>query len=198
MMSFFLLWMTLMGFIDPSFSQSYDQPRISNNNSIGIGGYVPFGFNTQRTDSGKNNSLAFDPMLVFYKKWPLFKRHFLFGEIGYVLHIREEDSYTKNTYFLACDLAWFMKPSLFLRYGVGLFFTSISGGGESIQTRNGAGTTDYAAPSRLVVSQNMTFNLAFEFEVGPRHSLKLASYTFGLLDSKKRKVSYALSVFYHF
>ena len=73
-MSFFLLWMTLMGL--PSFAQSYDQPKITKSNSIGVGGYVPFGFNTQSTDSGKNNSLAFNPMLVFNKKWRFLKNTF--------------------------------------------------------------------------------------------------------------------------
>ncbi len=167
---------------------------------ITFGGYVPFGYSTQKENDGSRNALSFDPALAFNNVIPFstpFSQVFL-PEFGFVFHgSNDSDDYSKRTTYILLDLGYLLVPKLVLRYGLGTFITKIKGKGGSTSLRNGSATTTFYRPGKETSSWNTTLNLGAEMAVYSNWAPRFELFLFSPLSSTARKVSYLLSLTYY-
>lgn len=164
---------------------------------VGAGGYVPFGFSTQKKAEGGTDPFGFEPMVALNASVKLGGNHFFLPELGYVKHSSLHDGYTKSTIFLLYDFGYLLGTRMMIRYGIGNFITRISGKGQEIEQRNGSNTAIYYAPPSAVTSHNATLNLGGEFGLSSHFAIKAEGYLFSFLSSVKRDLSYSLSLNYY-
>lgn len=163
--------------------------------SVGGGGYVPFGSATQKDKDGEDNKTTLHPMIILNVSDQLEGSHLAYGDIGYVYH-RSTDNYSKKTMFFLFDIGYMLVDSFIIRYGIGSFWTRISGDGGPVTVRNGSGYATAYMPKDPITSYNTSINLGMEFVPNSKYSLNFETYTFGILSSEKRHISYALSFRY--
>jgi hypothetical protein len=178
---FFSLFITLN-----SYAQNY----------ISFGGYTSFPFSTQDDVGGGTALLSFDPILSYGITNDFMWGHKLITEVGFSTRLSTDDGYSKSTLYLLADLALPISSGFLLRYGFGYFRTSVGGDGAQILIANGSGTAYAYRPGTSTTSANATINLGLETVVQPRTSLRLETYFFEFLSSKKIDLSYTLSVNY--
>ena len=166
--------------------------------AMGLGGYVPFGLSTQKTDDGQRNTMSMHPFLSLKRRWTVSKKLFLNGIFGHVIHLGEKDKYSKSTTLFIINFASIIDTDLFFHYGMGVIETKISGDGAELRVRNGNTFSSARAPSRTIASRNIIFNIGMEVLLESDFTMKVDTYTFGILSSLKRKVSYSLSLIHYF
>lgn len=165
---------------------------------VGVGGYVPFGMNTQKEAEGGTNALTFHPMITVNKVFKINEQHFFVPEIGYAYHLNTGDNYDKKTIFILWDMGIRLGHGLVFHYGLGTFMTKISGDGGAVEVRNGeSGTATFYMPSETVTSYNTTVNAGLELIFDPNYAAKIESYLFSPASSDKMKISYSLSLNYY-
>lgn len=164
---------------------------------VGIGGYVPFGLSTQKDKTGSRRTLSAEPYIFFNTVMQAPLNHVFMPEFGYVFHTSEKfDDYSKSTMFLLADVGYKLTGNLLLRYGLGLFRTSIGSDGAAITLQNGSSTATYYRPSENVTSYNTTWNLGIENSFNKNYALKFQFYVFEPISSH-RDVSYSLALAYY-
>ena len=166
--------------------------------AVGVGGYVPFGVHTQKTDDGLRNTMSMHPLLSLKRRWKVSKKLFLSGILGHVIHLGEKDKYSKTTTLYVIDFASIIDHDFSFHYGVGAIVTKISGDGHERRVRNGNTFASAWAPSRTIASQNIIFNIGMEFLLERNFTMKMEAYTFGLFSSSKRKISHSFSLIHYF
>ena len=164
---------------------------------VGIGGYVPFGFSTQKESNGDTNATTFHPMVSLNGIVTSIFGQLFVPELGLVEHLGEYDEYRKRTIFVLFDLAYVVNDSFLLRYGVGTFMTRISGDGGSVELNNGNTTQTFYRTSESITSYNTTLDFGMELAYNKNYAFKLEGYLFGLFDANSRKISYSLSLNYY-
>lgn len=169
----------------------------SSNALVGIGGYVPFGLSTQKEDDGGRRTFSFEPFLFVNTVVQAPYNHIFLPEFGYVFHTSTQyDDYDKSTMFFLADLGYKLRSNLILRYGLGLFRTSIGSDGGAVTLQNGSGTSTFYKPGDSVTTYNTTWNLGIENSLNNNYSLRFQFYMFEPLSSK-RDLSYSLSLGYY-
>ncbi len=164
---------------------------------VGAGGYVPFGFSTQKDADGSRRTFSFEPYIFINGVLRAPYNHIFLPELGYVFHTSEKyDDYKKSTMFLLLDLGYMLRPNLVLRYGVGIFKTSISSDGGAVTLANGSGTSTYYRPNESKTTYNTTWNLGIEKSWTRNYATKFELYLFEPISSK-RDISYSLSLAYY-
>ncbi len=164
---------------------------------VGLGGYVPFGFTTQKRPEGGNNKTTFHPMVVLSTVRPLPYEHVAMPEFGIVFHQNNFDEVSKKTIFILWDIGWRANDRFVLRYGFGTFMTKISGKGGSITLSNGDSTMAFAAPDETQTSYNTTLNLGVDVALGRHYAFKAEAFIFGMMKSTSRAISYSLAFNYY-
>jgi hypothetical protein len=164
---------------------------------VGTGGYVPFGLSAQKSDDGGRRTFSFEPYIYVNTILPAPYNHLFLPELGYVFHTSTQyDDYSKSTLFVLADLGYKLSPRFILRYGLGLFRTSISSDGGAVTLQNGSGTSTFYKPSDSQKSYNTTWNLGIEGSINRNYSARFQFYMFEPLSSK-RDLSYSLSLGYY-
>ncbi|WP_127716104.1 hypothetical protein [Halobacteriovorax sp. HLS] len=164
---------------------------------VGVGGYVPFGMSTQSESDGSRRTFSFEPYVYANTILSAPYNHLFLPEVGLVIHTAEKfDDYSKSTIFLLLDVGYKFTPALILRYGLGLFRTSISSDGGAVILNNGSGTSTFYKASDSSTSYNTTWNLGLEHSFNSNYSLKFQTYLFEPISSQ-RDISYSLSISYY-
>ena len=164
---------------------------------VGTGGYVPFGLSTQKDDDGSRRTFSFEPYIFINTVIQAPYNHVFLPEFGYVFHTSTQyDDYDKSTMFLLADLGYKLTPNLILRYGLGVFRTSVGSDGGAVTLQNGSGTATFYKPSDSVTSYNTTWNLGIENSININYALRFQFYLFEPLSSK-RDLSYSLALAYY-
>ncbi|WP_372654687.1 hypothetical protein [Halobacteriovorax sp.] len=164
---------------------------------VGAGGYVPFGLSTQKEDDGSRRTFSFEPYIFVNTILRAPFNHIFMTEFGYVFHTSKKyDEYKKSTMFLLLDLGYMLRSNLVLRYGIGIFKTSISSDGAAVTLANGTGTSTFYRPSESKTTYNTTWNLGIENSWNKHYATKLEFYLFEPISSK-RDISYSLSIAYY-
>lgn len=164
---------------------------------INVGGYVPFGLSTQKTEDGGKNTFSFKPMIGVNMVMPIPNMsHVFLPEFGIVPQGKEYDDYKKNTLYFLLDIGYLITDRFLLRYGIGTFMTKISGDGAAVSMPNGSGTATFYRPNEGETSWNTTLDLGFEFALDANNALRMETYMFSWLSSA-RKFSYSLSYAYY-
>ncbi|OUR99575.1 hypothetical protein A9Q84_00715 [Halobacteriovorax marinus] len=164
---------------------------------VGIGGYVPFGLSTQKTKTGSRRTLSAEPYILFNTTLSAPFNQIFMPEFGYVFHATEKfDDYDKSTMFLLADFGYQFSSTFILRYGLGLFRTSIGGDGATVTLSNGSSTATFYRPSETSTSYNTTWNIGLQGDLTKNYAMKFQFYLFDPISST-RDVSYSLSVTYN-
>ena len=165
--------------------------------TVGVGGYVPFAFATQKDPDGGDNKFTFHPMFTLNTIFPFYAGHLALPEFGVVFHRNSFDGLSKKTIFILWDVGLKVTPSFLFRYGLGTFLTRIGSDGGTVDLPNGNDTLAFAKPNGSSTSWNTTINLGFDFAYDANYTVKVESYVFGMFDSEKRELSYSLSLNYY-
>jgi hypothetical protein len=153
---------------------------------VGVGGYVPFGLSTQKEDDGGRRTFSFEPYLFVNTIIKAPFNHIFLPEFGYVFHTSTQyDDYDKSTMFLLADLGYKLRSNLILRYGLGLFRTSVGSDGAAVTLQNGSSTSTFYKPGDSVTSYNTTWNLGIENSLNSNYALRFQTYLFEPLSSKR-------------
>lgn len=170
---------------------------VSTYSFVGAGGYVPFGTSTQKDVDGSRRTLSFEPYIFVNTVLRAPFNHIFLPELGYVFHTSERyDEYKKSTMFLLLDLGYMLRSNLVLRYGIGIFKTSISSDGAAVTLANGTGTSTFYRPSESKTTYNTTWNLGIENSWNKNYATRFELYLFEALSSK-RDISYSISFAYY-
>ena len=111
-----------------------------------------------------------------------------------------DDEYSRKTTYLLYDFVWEFKKNTFFRYGVGTFIDNVAGKGGSKIQNNGSSYATFYRGQKNVFSYTSSLNLGFEYQLtykghplestSFRPLLRLETYTFSPLNSKKTLVSH--------
>jgi hypothetical protein len=164
---------------------------------VGAGAYVPFGLSTQKDEEGGTSATNFQPSVFASSILPAPLNHLFLPELGLIFYRGLEDDYSKRTLYLLGDVGYKLNANLILRYGIGLFSTSISSDGGAITLNDGAGTSEFYKPSTSVTSYNVTWNLGIESALNANWSARFETFLYEALSSVKRDVSYTLNITYY-
>ncbi len=167
---------------------------------VGLGGFVPFAGSVQTKADGGKNTFDLAPLLSFNHFMPFRTpvSHLFSPEFGLVFHgSNDNKDYSKTTTYILLDLGYLIQPSVSLRYGLGLFFTSIRGAGGTTEQRNGNDRLTFHRPSQSNSAANASLNLGMETMFNKNWSLRTELFLFSPLSSLQRKLSYLLGVAYY-
>lgn len=174
---------------------------ISAHGIVGVGTLTPFfGTYQKDLDGSSENLFSLNPYITLNEQFRMVGSHLFVPEFGFVLPDSSTDSgdaSKRSMIFILWNFAWEMFPNFNLKYGVGTFWTRISGDGGQITTPNGTGTTTAFLPNDSVKSYNSTINLGLEVKLRPRLSGKLEIYTWEPFDSDGRRFNIALGANYY-
>ncbi len=163
---------------------------------IGIGTYVPTMSRYQDDIDGSRDSFQFNPYFSVTTYWKIFDSHFLAPELGMAFHTGTEEEYSKRTMSAFWHLAWQFNPKFLLRYGLGTFWTRISGDGEEVELPNGSSTATFYAPTESATSFNTTFDIGVEYITTQNWGSRFDLFILQPFSSNRRGVSYLLSMVY--
>lgn len=161
---------------------------------IGMGTYVPTAGRYQNEVDGSRQYLQINPYISVTNYWRLFGEHFLAPELGMAFHTGTEDEYSKRTTVILWHAAWRFNDRLLLRYGLGTFWTRISGDGEEVVMPNGNSTATFYAPTESATSYNSTLDIGIEYVVGQQWGARADFFILQPFSSERRGVSYLLSM----
>ena len=112
---------------------------------------------------GSKESFSFNPYISFHTIRKMTGAHFWMPEVGYVFNqVEADDTYKKRTLFALLNVGWTFRKGTYLRYGLGVFQTSISGDGGTTTRSNGSSTAEFHLPSESQTSYNSTVNFGIE------------------------------------
>ncbi len=164
---------------------------------LNVGGYVPFGLSTQKTEDGGKNTFSFKPLIAVNTVMPIPNMsHVFLPEFGYIPQGKEADEYKKSTMYFLLDVGYMITDRFLLRYGLGTFMTKVSGDGAAIQLPNGSGTATFFRPNKGETSWNTTLDLGVEYAIDANNAARIETYLFSWLSSA-RKFSYSLTYVYY-
>ena len=83
---------------------------------------------------------------------------------------------------------------LSVRVGPGIYSQLFFGTGGVVTLNNGGGTSNFAAPSGMSPSFNLTTDLGLEFFLSHRFSINVDAYVLSIASSKRRTVHASLSL----
>lgn len=168
--------------------------------TVGVSGllYVPYAFSTQKSEDGGQNLFSFQPGVSVNTVFPLWGSTLFVPELGYVMHLGEEDNYNKADLFVLFDFAYRLTSSTLLRYGVGTFMTMISADGGTVVLNNGASTKEYYTPDTTTISYTSTLDLGLESRIFSQSALRLQFFISGITSSDSRQASYMLQYIYYY
>ncbi|PIP89613.1 MAG: hypothetical protein COW01_11590 [Bdellovibrionales bacterium CG12_big_fil_rev_8_21_14_0_65_38_15] len=161
---------------------------------LGIGTYVPTIVRYQDTNDGSRDSFQFNPYFSVTTYWRIFGDHFLAPELGVAFHTGTEEEYSKRTTSAFWHLAWQFHSKFLFRYGLGTFWTRISGDGEEVELPNGNTTATFYAPTESSTSFNSTLDLGVEYIMTQNWGSRLDFFILQPFSSNRRGVSYLLSM----
>lgn len=95
--------------------------------------------------------------------------------------------------FFHYDFSYIWSSSFIIRYGWTTYWQTISGGGGSINLRNGDSYTDYTALSSPRDSYYTTLDLGGEFFINPTRSVRLDFNMMNARDLENRAFNYILT-----
>lgn len=165
---------------------------------VGAGAYVPFGLSTQKDEEGGTSVANYQPAVFASAITAAPLNHLFLPEIGLIFYRNIEDDYTKRTLYILGDVGYKLNGNLILRYGLGLFSTTISADGGTLTLNNGSSTSEFYKPSQSVTSYNVTWNLGLESALSSNWSARFETFLYEALSSVKRDVSYTLNITYYF
>lgn len=163
---------------------------------LGIGTYVPTIARYQDSNDGSRDSFQFNPYFSVTTYWRVFGNHFLAPELGMAFHTGTEEEYSKRTTSAFWHLAWQFHPKFLLRYGLGTFWTRLSGDGEEVELPNGSSTATFYAPTESATSFNSTLDFGIEYITTNHWGSRLDFFIQQPFSSNRRAVSYLLSMVY--
>ena len=166
-----------------------------------LGGYVPFGPHVKKDLLGNKNLFNFGLSLGLNQRFhfPTTISTAFFPEMGLVFHgTNEFRNYSKYTTYFLADLGYplghkgALPLPLIFRYGVGLFFTTIKGDGNSVVVDSSI----FYSPNQAITAYNATLNLGLEGPIQNNVSWQFESFIFFPLNSGI-KISYLFGVNYY-
>ena len=164
---------------------------------IGMGTYVPTTNRYQNEPDGSRDFFQLNPYFSITHYFQIFTDHFLAPELGMAFHSNTEEEYSKRTTIILWHAAWRINDRTLLRYGVGTFWTRISGDGEEVTLPNGAnGSATFYAPTESATAYNSSLDIGVEFITGPNWGARADVFVLQPFDKDQRAVSYILSMVY--
>lgn len=159
---------------------------------IGMGTYVPSFGRYQDEVDGSTDHFQFNPYFSLTNYYPLFNEYFLAPEIGMAFHTGTEDEYSKRTIVLLWHGAYRFSERLLFRFGVGTFWTKISGDGEEVVIN---GSTFYA-PTTSSTSYTSSLDFGVEHVMSPNWGARFDLMLQRAFSGDRRTFSYLLSMVY--
>lgn len=163
---------------------------------LAFGTYVPTANRYQDAADGSRDAFQINPYFAVNHYFKVFENHFFTPELGMAFHSGTEDEYSKRTTVILWHAGWRFTERLVLRYGMGTFWTRISGDGEEVELPNGTSTATFYAPTESSTSYNSTLDLGIEFVSAPNTTLRFDFFFVQPFKSNERALSYLLSMVY--
>ncbi|MBH48942.1 MAG: hypothetical protein CME71_12310 [Halobacteriovorax sp.] len=161
---------------------------------IGMGTYVPSFARYQDEVDGSKDHFQFNPYFSLTTYFPLFNEYFLAPEIGMAFHTGTEDEYSKRTMVFLWHGAYRFSERMLLRFGVGTFWTRISGDGEEVQLPDGSGTATFYAPTESSTSYTSSLDIGIEYVTGPQWGARADVFLQRAFSGDRRTFAYLLSM----
>ncbi len=166
--------------------------------ALGAGAHVPFGLSTQKDKEGGTSALNFQPSIFASGFFPAPMGHLFMPELGYIYYTGLKNDYSKSTLYLLIDVGYKLNANFLLRYGFGIFGTTISADGQALTLANGNSTSTFYQPSESMTSYNVTWNLGIESAINSNWSLRFETFIYEIMSSVKRDISYTFNITYYF
>ncbi len=161
---------------------------------LSFGTYVPTASRYQNEPDGARDTFQLNPYVALNHYFRLFNNHYATPEIGFAFHTGSEDEYSKRTTFILWHMAWHFDSRFLLRYGLGTFWTRISGDGEKVELPNGTSTAVFYAPSEAATSYNTTLDVGIEYIINSTWGARADFFIVQPFASEQRALSYTLSM----
>ena len=160
---------------------------------VSAGTFVPYVGKAQSSDSGATTKFELTPYVSYGLQFHMFGPHYFMPELGLAYYHESAKKTKKRILFFHYDFSYIWSSSFIIRYGWTTYWQTISGGGGSINLRNGDSYTDYTALSSPRDSYYTTLDLGGEFFINPTRSVRLDFNMMNARDLENRAFNYILT-----
>lgn len=167
--------------------------------NFNVGTHTEYFNNVQVNSTGGTRKFDFAPMVGVGVVIPI-ANHFRFlPEMNWVLpqlNSESEKRIIKNTFMLRGDIAYDPLEWLRLRLGTSIMHQNQQGRGGKAKVNNGNGHSTFYYPDENRSSINNTVDVGIE-GMFKKWSIRLQTYTYAILSSERRQLSYTLMGSYY-